>query len=96
MKTRQVGISPKAILAAVLPTLGGLIAVGVQWAVTGTFDKAELATALTAVGAALVSFLGAWAASPGNVIHDPPASMPVDQLGGTPPGEPGPITRRTP
>jgi hypothetical protein len=68
IKNVTVGLSPKAILAAVLPTLGGVIAVGVQWLVTGEFDKAELATALTAVGAALVSGLGAWAGNPGTVV----------------------------
>ena len=60
-------ISPKAILAFVVPTLGGLIAVGIQWGVTGAFDKAELVTALTAVGSALVAGLGAYAGAPGAV-----------------------------
>ncbi len=60
-------ISPKTILAFVVPTLGGLLAVAIQWAVTGEFDKAELITALTAVGSALVAGLGAYVGAPGKV-----------------------------
>jgi hypothetical protein len=69
MKTYMVNgqISPKAFLAAVLPTLGGVIAVGVQWAITGEFDRAELVTALSAVGSAALAFLGAYTAQPGPV-----------------------------
>lgn len=65
MKT--VGISPKAVLAAVLPTLGGVLAVGVQWLATGEFDRAEFATAIGTVAAALLAFAGAYAADPGTV-----------------------------
>lgn len=62
------GLSPKAILAAVVPTLGGLVAVGIQWIATGAFDRAELATAISTVIAAVLAFLGAWAGDPGNVV----------------------------
>jgi hypothetical protein len=61
-------ISPKTILAAVLPTLGGILAVGIQWAVTGELDKPELITALTAFGSALVAGLGAYLGEPGQVV----------------------------
>lgn len=69
MKTRMAGgaLSPKAILAAVLPSLAGVIAVAVQWIATGEFDRAELATAISTVISALLAFLGAWAAEPGPV-----------------------------
>jgi uncharacterized membrane protein len=66
------GISPKAILAAVLPTLGGLVAVAVQWGVTGNLDRAELVTAVGAVVASLLAFAGAWAGSPGDVVSGVP------------------------
>jgi len=42
---------------AVLPFLGTALAVLVQWAVTGEFDRAELATALTGAVAAITAFL---------------------------------------
>jgi hypothetical protein len=41
---------------SVFPAVGTVLAVGVQWVSTGVFDKAELATALTGLGAALVSY----------------------------------------
>jgi len=60
-------LSPKAILAAIVPTLGGLIAVAIEWAVTGHLDRLELTTALTAFGSALVAGLGAYVGAPGQV-----------------------------
>jgi len=60
-------ISPKAILAAVVPTLGGLVAVGIEWAITGHLDRLELTTALTAFGSALIAGIGAYAGAPGQV-----------------------------
>jgi hypothetical protein len=69
MKT--VGLSPKAILAAVYPTLGGLVAILVQWIATGTLDRAELATAVGAVLAALLAFAGAYRGKPGEVQPSP-------------------------
>ena len=60
-------LSPKTILAAVVPTLGGLIAVAIEWAVTGHLDRLELTTALTAFGSALVAGLGAYVGAPGQV-----------------------------
>jgi hypothetical protein len=77
-------ISPKTILAAVLPTLGGIIAVGIQWGVTGEFDRAELATALTAAGTALVAGLGAYLGAPGEVAVSDPLGVPADTTGATP------------
>ena len=63
-------VSPKVILAAVLPTLGGILAVAIQWGVTGQFNRPELITALTAFGAALVSGIGAYIGAPGEVEVD--------------------------
>lgn len=68
---RTVGVSPKAILAAVIPAAGSLIAVAIQWAVTGELDRAELVTALTGFSAALLAGLAAWAGKPGMVDMDP-------------------------
>lgn len=61
------GLAPKAILAAILPTLGGVLAVLIQWVATGEFDRAELATSITAVAAAALAFAGAWLGAPGAV-----------------------------
>jgi hypothetical protein len=74
------GLSPKAVLAAVLPTLGGVVAVAVQWVATGEFDRAELATALSAVCASALAFLGAYLARAGRVVVALPAA-PVPAAG---------------
>jgi hypothetical protein len=42
---------------AVLPFVIAAAAVVVQWAITGEFDRAELVTAITGAGAALVTLL---------------------------------------
>src|ERR1044072_1055994 len=60
-------ISPKAILAATLPAVATLVAVIVQWAVTGEFDKAELTTAIVGVVTSALSGLGAYLGAPGQV-----------------------------
>jgi len=44
-------------LKAVAPAVGTLLAVGIQWAVTGEFGRAELATALTGLMAATLTYL---------------------------------------
>jgi len=61
-------ISPKAILAAVVPTLGGLLAVAVEWGISGRLDRLELTTALTAFASALVAGIGAYVGAPGQVL----------------------------
>ena len=43
-------------LKAVLPFVLSLGAVAVQWVVTGTYDEAELATQLTGLFGALVTY----------------------------------------
>lgn len=65
---RTEGLSPKTILAAALPTLGGVIAVLIQWVATGEFDRAELATAVSAVAASVLAGLGAYLGRAGRVI----------------------------
>lgn len=62
------GTSPKARLAAILPALAALAATGVQWAVTGAYDQAELVTTLTGLTAAAIAYLGAYLGAPGTVI----------------------------
>lgn len=49
------GLRPFA--KAVLPALGTLIAVGAQAGASGTFDKAELSTAIAGLSTALVAYL---------------------------------------
>lgn len=64
---RTEGVSPKTILAGVIPSVITVAAVVIQWVVTGEFDRAELATSLTGFVTALGAAAGAWAASPGVV-----------------------------
>lgn len=47
----------KSFLKSLVPFVGTLVAVGAQYLVTGEFDKAELATALTGLSASLIAFL---------------------------------------
>lgn len=44
-------------LKAILPALLTLVAVAVQWAATGAYDKAELATTITGLVSSLITFL---------------------------------------
>lgn len=55
--TRLFGVKAGQFAKAVLPATGTVVAVGVQWGVTGKFDKAELATAVTGLGASALSYL---------------------------------------
>lgn len=41
---------------AVYPALGAIVAVAVQWVATGEFDRAEFATAVSGVAAALLAY----------------------------------------
>ena len=43
-------------LKSLVPALGTLIAVAGQWVATGTFDRAEVATAITGGLSALLSY----------------------------------------
>lgn len=47
----------KPYLKAIVPFVGTLVAVVVQVLVTGEFDKAEIATAVTGILAATVTYL---------------------------------------
>lgn len=54
------GLLPSALrpyAKALFPSIGTAVGVGVQWVATGTFDKAELTTAITGACTALVTFL---------------------------------------
>jgi hypothetical protein len=57
-------------LKAVVPFVLTIIAVCAQWFVTGEFDKAEFATALTGALSALVTY--AVSNEPGDIQRDPP------------------------
>lgn len=65
--TSTVGTSPKAVLAALLPAVGTVLAVVVQWLISGEFDRAELVTSLSGLIAAAVGGFGAYLGSPGTV-----------------------------
>lgn len=51
---------------AIAPAVGTVIAVALQWVITGEFDRAELVTALTGLSAAVLSY---W------VPNAPPAAV---------------------
>lgn len=74
---KTVGLSPKTILAGVLPAVGTILAVLITWGVTGELDRAELVIALTGFSSALVAALGAWAADPGDV--QPPTDAALER-----------------
>ena len=57
---------------AVIPALGTLIAVGIQYLSTGEFDRAEMTTAVTGLSTALVAFL----ATNHSPLHDEPDDIP--------------------
>lgn len=42
---------------AIVPAVATVLGVGVQWVATGTFDRPELATALTGLVAAVLAYL---------------------------------------
>lgn len=46
----------KPYLKAIVPFVGTLVAIGVQVLVTGQFDKAEVATAVTGILASAVTY----------------------------------------
>jgi hypothetical protein len=69
---RTVGLSPKTIIAGVLPALATVVGVLISWLVTGELDKQELVLALTGFSSAILSALGAYVADPGDVqVVDP-------------------------
>ena len=78
--TRTDGISPKAKLAGLLPAISAILAITVQWAVTGEYDRAELVTSLTGLASSAVAFLGAYLGAPGAVTEVPASDdlLPVD------------------
>lgn len=84
-----VGISPKARLAALIPAFGSVVAILIQWAITGEYDRSELVTTVTGLSASLLAFLGAWLGSPGVVVADQGPSS--DELLGDAPLSDAPI-----
>lgn len=55
--TNLLPVSLRPYAKAVLPFIGTLVAIGVQWIVTGEYDRAELSTTLTGLIAAFVTLL---------------------------------------
>jgi hypothetical protein len=66
-----VGISPKTILAGVLPAVGTVLAILIAWAVTGELDRQELIVGLTGLSSAIVAAAGAYLGQPGQVAPAP-------------------------
>jgi hypothetical protein len=65
-------------LKAVLPALLALIAVLVQWATTGEYDAPELATTLTGLLGAFVTFMASNEDPQPKLDIRPPAGLKVD------------------
>jgi hypothetical protein len=72
MKT--IGISQKAVLAAVYPLVAGLVTIVVNWAASGVFDATELKLLLATAIATLLGGGGAYKGDPGNVVPDEPVA----------------------
>ena len=64
---RTVGVSPKAVAALVWPAVVAAGAAVASWIVTGDFNDAEIKTALAGVVTSVITFAGAYVASPGDV-----------------------------
>ena len=65
---KQIGISPKAILALVFPLIAAAGAALASWVASGNFNATEIRTAASGVVLALVSFVGAYVGEPGRVV----------------------------
>jgi hypothetical protein len=65
--TKTQGTSPKTVLAACLPAIGTVVAVLLQWVITGELNRPELVTAITGASASMFAGLGAWLGHPGTV-----------------------------
>lgn len=61
-------LSPKAIVAALLPLAATVVAVLTQFAITREFDLLEIVTAASGAATSLLALVGAWAASPGETV----------------------------
>jgi hypothetical protein len=69
--------SPKTIAAAVVPAVVTVLAILIQWGVTGEFSKPELATAITGLATSALTGFMAWWVQPGEVIVQVPDRDPV-------------------
>jgi hypothetical protein len=68
------GISPKAVLACLLPSISTLVYVLIAWAFTGEFGAAETRTAITGAATSLLALVGAYVAPPGDVTPPDPGT----------------------
>ena len=64
---RTIGLSPKAVLAFLYPTIATVAYTTGSWIATGDFNASEVRVALAGLVAAAVAALGAYVAEPGNV-----------------------------
>lgn len=86
------GRLPSPYLKAIVPAVGTVLAVGIQWIATGTFTHAELATALTGLLAATLTYLVPNGPAP-VVVTAVPAVSPTEPY---PPEEPEGTTYQAP
>lgn len=79
-----IGLSPKAVLAFLLPLIAAFGGTVSTWITSGTFNAAEIKTAVAGLIASGLALLGAYLAPPGEVANVAnPASIPPDE------GDPG-------
>jgi hypothetical protein len=69
----------KAVLKSLVPFVCTLLAVGIQYGVTGEFDKAEVATAITGIGASLVTLLTPNDTNADKTLDKTPVTIPADR-----------------
>ncbi len=62
-----IGLSPKALLAFLFPLIAAVAGAVSSWVVTGTFDDAEIRTAVGGLVTSGLALLGAYVGQPGPV-----------------------------
>jgi hypothetical protein len=65
---RTIGLSPKAVLAFLFPLVSTVCATVAVWVNSGTFNAAELRTALAGTITSAAAALGAYLGHPGRVV----------------------------
>lgn len=73
-EARTVGISPKAIGAAIYPAFATLITTVMSGALSGNFGKSEFIVAAVGAAASAFAAIGAALSKPGVVVTTPPVA----------------------
>lgn len=73
-EAKTVGISPKAIGAAIYPAFATLITTALSGLMSGNFNKGEFIIAAVGAGASVFAAIGAALSKPGVVVTTPPVA----------------------